>query len=95
LTFLYFGCLILTPEKIPLNALDYILLASICFILVIPDIQPEYQNMRKIVMKSVLLGLALNLIYSRINRNKKYVIFLVCILLSETMLIVLLRNFLH
>ena len=27
LTFFYFGCLILTPEKIPFNPLDYILLA--------------------------------------------------------------------
>lgn len=95
LTFFYFGCLILTPEKIPLNALDYILLAFICFLVVIPDIQSEYQNMRKIVMKSVLLGLALNLIYSRINRNKKYVISLVCLLLSEAMLVVLFREFLH
>ena len=41
LTFFYFGCLILTPEKTPLNPLDYILLAFILLLILILEGQND------------------------------------------------------
>lgn len=92
LTFFYFGCLILTPEKIPLNPLDYILLAFVFLLILIPEGQSDPYNVRQIIMKAVLLGLALNLIFSRIDRNRKYIIFVTCFLLGETAFMVLFRR---
>lgn len=38
-------------------------------------------------MKAVLLGLGLNLIYSRISRNRDYVLFLLSLLCLETLML--------
>ncbi len=90
LSALYFGCIILTPEKAPLNALDFILLAFICFISFMPELPGELRNLRQVCMKAVLLGMGLNLIYSRIARNTKYVVLLFCLLLVESAVVSLL-----
>lgn len=83
LTALYFGCILLTPEKVPLNALDYILIAFIASLTFLSEEHAELAMLRQIAMKAVLLGLALNLIYSRIGRNRSYVLFLVVMVCVE------------
>lgn len=83
LTALYFGCVLLTPEKVPLNALDYILIAFIASLVFLSEERTELAELRHIAMKAVLLGLALNLIYSRIGRNRGYVLFLVVLICVE------------
>ncbi len=83
LTALYFGCILLTPEKVPLNALDYILIAFIASLVFLSEDGTELAELRHIAMKAVLLGLALNLIYSRIGRNRGYVLFLVVLICVE------------
>ena len=83
LTALYFGCILLTPEKVPLNALDYILIAFIAALTFLSEDNAHLLELRQIAMKAVLLGLALNLIYSRIGRNRGYVLFLVVLVCTE------------
>ncbi len=87
LSILYFGCMVLSPERVPLNSLDYILLALICFLFLIPDSDIAAYNLKNILMKSILLSLGLNLIYSRIQRNKEYVILLLVVVLVETSIV--------
>jgi len=87
ISFFYFTCLILTPEKVPLTALDYILLGLVSFIMFLPIADAYLESLRDIVVKSVLLGLSLNLIYSRIQRNRKYVCILLNIILAEAAII--------
>jgi len=83
ISFFYFTCLVLTPEKVPLTALDYILLGLVSFIMFLPVADVYLESLRDIVVKSVLLGLSLNLIYSRIQRNRKYICILLNIILAE------------
>jgi UDP-GlcNAc:undecaprenyl-phosphate GlcNAc-1-phosphate transferase len=85
LSALYFACIILTPEKVPLNALDYILIAFISSLALMTETHAELFELRQIAMKAVLLGLGLNLIYSRISRNRDYVLFLLALLCLETL----------
>jgi len=87
LSALYFACIILTPEKVPLNALDYILIAFISSLALMTETHAELFELRQIAMKAVLLGLGLNLIYSRISRNKDYVLFLLSLLCLETLVL--------
>lgn len=87
LSVLYFACIILTPEKIPLNALDYILIAFISVLAFMSDGRTELYELKQIAMKVVLLGLGLNLIYSRIARNREYVLFLLSLLCLETLVL--------
>ena len=79
--------MVLSPERVPLNSLDYILLALICFLFLIPDSDIVAYNLKNILMKSILLSLGLNLIYSRIQRNKEYVILLLVVVLVETSIV--------
>ncbi len=80
---LYFGCMVLTPERVPLNAIDYLLLGLIALLLVAPEGTESLLLLRGIIMQIVLLGLALNLIYSRIGRNRVYVTGLFAAILLE------------
>jgi UDP-GlcNAc:undecaprenyl-phosphate GlcNAc-1-phosphate transferase len=84
LSVLYFGCILLTPEKVPLNALDYIFIAVIVCLALVPDGIKEFFELRQITVKAVILGLALNLIYSRFDRNREYILFLVVMITVET-----------
>jgi UDP-GlcNAc:undecaprenyl-phosphate GlcNAc-1-phosphate transferase len=90
LSALYFGCIILTPEKVPLNALDFLLIAFIGSLALMSDGRSEILGVQHIAMKAVLLGLSLNLIYSRITRNKHYILALVWILFFEACVLALL-----
>ena len=90
LSILYFGCVLLTPEKVPLNALDYILIAFIGSLVLVSEERTELLELRQIATKAVLLGLALNLIYSRIARNRHYVLFLVVLIAAEAAVLALL-----
>jgi UDP-GlcNAc:undecaprenyl-phosphate GlcNAc-1-phosphate transferase len=92
LSALYFACIVLTPEKVPLNALDYILIAFIGSLALMPEAQAEFVELRQIAMKAVLLGLGLNLIYSRISRNRDYVLFLLTLLCLETLALAVLTG---
>lgn len=83
LSILYFGCILLTPEKVPLNALDYILIAFIGSLALVSEGRPGLLELRQIATKAVFLGLALNLIYSRIARNHHYMVFLVVLIAVE------------
>ncbi|MBE1425981.1 UDP-GlcNAc:undecaprenyl-phosphate GlcNAc-1-phosphate transferase [Desulfomicrobium macestii] len=87
LSALYFACIILTPEKVPLNALDYILIAFISSLALMSEGHAELFELRQIAMKAVLLGLGLNLIYSRISRNRDYVLFLLALLCLEALVL--------
>ena len=92
LSTLYFACIILTKEKIPLNALDYILIAFIGALAFMSEGRPELYELKQIAMKVVLLGLGLNLIYSRIGRNRGFVIFLLSLLCLETLVLAVLAG---
>lgn len=92
LSALYFACIVLTPEKVPLNALDYILIAFISSLALMPEAHVELVELRQIAMKAVLLGLGLNLIYSRISRNRDYVLFLLVLLCLETLTLAVLAG---
>lgn len=83
LAILYFGCMALTPERTPLNAIDYLLLGLVVLLLAVPEGVTSLALLRDIVMRTVLLGLALNLIFSRIGRNRVYVTFLFACVLVE------------
>jgi len=72
LSFLYFSCLILTTEKVPLNSIDYLLIGLVAFILFIPIENEEFIVIRRIIYETVLIGLAINLIFSRIQRNRRF-----------------------
>lgn len=87
LVVLYFACMGLTPERIPLNAIDYLLLGMIVLLFVTPEGSGSLALLREIVMKTVLLGLALNLIYSRLARNRAYVTTLFASLLGEVVVL--------
>jgi hypothetical protein len=85
LSALYFACIILTPEKVPLNALDYILIAFISSLALMSEGHAELFELKQIAMKAVLLGLGLNLVYSRISRNRDYVLFLLVLICLEAL----------
>ena len=89
LSILYFGCVLLTPEKVPLNALDYILIAFIGSLALVSEGRTELMELRQIAVKAVLLGLGLNLIYSRIARNRDYVLFLAVLIAVEAAVLTL------
>lgn len=69
----------------PLNALDYILIAFISSLALMSEGHAELFELKQIAMKAVLLGLGLNLIYSRISRNRDYVLFLLVLICLEAL----------
>lgn len=87
---LYFACMVLTPERVPLNAIDYLLLGLIGLLFVAPEGNDSLALLRELIMRTVLLGLALNLIYSRIGRNRVYVAALFAAILLELVILCLL-----
>ena len=93
LSALYFACIILTPEKVPLNALDYILIAFIGALAFMSEGRTEFYELKQIAMKVVLLGLGVNLIYSRISRNRDYVLFLLTLLCVESLALAVFTGF--
>lgn len=93
LSALYFACIILTPEKVPLNALDYILIAFIGALAFMSEGRAEFYELKQIAMKVVLLGLGVNLIYSRISRNRDYVLFLLTLLCLESLALAVFTGF--
>jgi UDP-GlcNAc:undecaprenyl-phosphate GlcNAc-1-phosphate transferase len=66
--------LILTPEKKPFDALDFIFVAAIVFLFFIPTPYIERVSMPVFLLRILLVGLTLNLIFSRIERNRGYVV---------------------
>jgi UDP-GlcNAc:undecaprenyl-phosphate GlcNAc-1-phosphate transferase len=69
----YSLCILLTPEKKPLDGLD-ILLISISIVLAVFPLQYlDIQNIRYFTIKILVLALCINLIFSRIQRNRKYI----------------------
>ncbi|MDY7000438.1 MAG: MraY family glycosyltransferase [Thermodesulfobacteriota bacterium] len=72
LAVLYFACLILTTEKVPLNSIDYLLIGLVAFILFIPIRNEGFIVIRRIIYETVLIGLAINFIFSRIQRNRRF-----------------------
>lgn len=73
LTMLYFLCVIFSPEKAPINSIDYIFIIFIIFIFFIPDSISFTLKFKSIISKIILLGFFINLVFSRIDRNKKFI----------------------
>ena len=73
LTMLYFLCVIFSPEKAPINSIDYIFIIFIIFVFFIPHSISFMYKFKSIVIKTTLLGFFINLVFSRIDRNKKFI----------------------
>ena len=73
LSILYFLCVVFSPEKAPINSIDYLFIVFIVFVFFIPDSIDFIKNSRSIIIKTTLLGFFINLVFSRIERNRKFV----------------------
>jgi len=73
LTVLYFLCVIFSPEKAPVNSIDYIFIVFVIFIFFIPNSISVMHQFKSIIIKTTLLGFFINLVFSRIDRNKKFI----------------------
>lgn len=91
LTGCYFGCLILTPERVPLNTIDYIMIGLTVIISVMPFQNEQYLVLSSFAVKVIMLGLMMNLIFSRIDRNRRYATVLFVVGAFETLILASLR----
>lgn len=69
----YSFCILLTPEKKPLDSLDILLISIAVVISFFPIQYLDIQNVRYFTIKILILALCINLIFSRIQRNRKYI----------------------
>ena len=73
-TVFYALCLLLTPEKNPFDAMDFIFVSLAVFVFFIPVPVEGADMFKSILIKAVFFSLAIKLIFSRIQRNRRYVL---------------------
>jgi UDP-GlcNAc:undecaprenyl-phosphate GlcNAc-1-phosphate transferase len=84
--FLYLFCIILTPEKIPINSIDLLLMISAIFLILFSGYDSKIIYYFRFSMKVILVSFFVNLIFSRFSRNYKYITFLACYMFSVLVL---------
>lgn len=73
LTLSFIPCLLLTPEKKPFDVIHVLSIAFIIFIFLIHDKFLSLYNMPFLFVNVLLIGWVINLIFSRIDRNRKVI----------------------
>jgi UDP-GlcNAc:undecaprenyl-phosphate GlcNAc-1-phosphate transferase len=75
--FLYFICISLTAEKVPVNSIDFLMLMGIFLLIFVSTYESSLMYYLRIVIRFVLISFFINLIFSRFRRNMKYISFLI------------------
>ena len=71
--FLYFICISLTVEKVPVNSIDFLMLIGIFLLFLVSTYESNLMYYLRILVRFVLMSFFINLIFSRFERNLKYV----------------------
>lgn len=80
--FLYLFCILLTPEKIPINSIDIILMLAAIFIILFSGYESKVIQYLRFALKVILMSFFVNLIFSRFSRNNKYISILLLYMFS-------------
>jgi hypothetical protein len=80
--FLYLFCILLTPEKIPINSIDIILMLAAIFIILFSGYESKVIQYLRFALKVILMSFFVNLIFSRFSRNNKYISILLIYMFS-------------
>ena len=78
----FIPCLVLTPEKKPFDALHILSIAIVIFLFILPAAYLPIVNMPYSFAKLLLVGWVVNLVFSRIQRNRKVVLSFVILSLA-------------
>lgn len=73
LTLAFIPCLLLTPEKKPFDVIHVLSIAFIIFIFLMHDKFMSIYNMPYLFVNVLLIGWVINLVFSRIDRNRKVI----------------------
>jgi hypothetical protein len=79
---LYLFCILLTPEKIPINSIDIILMLAAIFIILFSGYESKVIQYLRFALKVILMSFFVNLIFSRFSRNNKYISILLIYMFS-------------
>ncbi len=74
--FLYVFCIILTSEKLPINSIDVLLILGSVFFIALSRFESNFLYYLRFTLKLILMSFFVNLIFSRFQRNVKYVTFI-------------------
>jgi UDP-GlcNAc:undecaprenyl-phosphate GlcNAc-1-phosphate transferase len=80
--FLYLFCIMLTPEKIPINSIDFLLMISAIFLILFSGYESKIVYYFRFAMKVILMSFFVNLIFSRFSRNFTYILILLVYMFS-------------
>jgi len=69
----FIPCLLLTPEKKPFDVIHVLSIAFIIFIFLMHDKFMDLYNMPHLFVNVLLIGWVINLVFSRIDRNRKII----------------------
>ncbi|GAU09126.1 glycosyltransferase family 4 protein [Desulfoplanes formicivorans] len=71
--FLYFVCISLTSEKVPVNSIDFLMLIGLFLLIFVSAYESSMLYFLQMLLRFVLMSFFINLIFSRFERNMKYV----------------------